>query len=377
MNKIICDICGTSYPETAEQCPICGYSRDFHVEPLAEDEEFLLDDKFDLDEEVAVAAVAEAQARKGNADQLDMDVEEEDEASGDDAEEVEDEEEEEEGKKPSAILTVLLVLVTLALLAVAGFIFVKYYLPGMKADPTPTETTTVTEFVETTTGEIACTSLVMTSDGEVLLEQVGNTWLIHVVAMPEDTTDEVIFASSDESVATVSQTGTVTAVSEGQAVITITCGEQKLTCDVTCEFVVETTVPDVTVPETDATTEPVTDESTAATEEATEDVTETTEATEATEQPTEAPTEAPTKPAVDVELKLNKKDISFDRIGVYSTLKVSKGIDPADVEWTTSNSGVCVVHEGKVTITGAGMAIVTAKYQGQEATCIIRVVLKK
>ena len=24
MNKVICDVCGTSYPETAQQCPICG-----------------------------------------------------------------------------------------------------------------------------------------------------------------------------------------------------------------------------------------------------------------------------------------------------------------------------------------------------------------
>ena len=28
MNKIICDICGTSYPDTADCCPICGCSRD-------------------------------------------------------------------------------------------------------------------------------------------------------------------------------------------------------------------------------------------------------------------------------------------------------------------------------------------------------------
>ena len=28
MNKVICDICGTTYPETAEQCPICGFARD-------------------------------------------------------------------------------------------------------------------------------------------------------------------------------------------------------------------------------------------------------------------------------------------------------------------------------------------------------------
>ena len=24
MSKIICDVCGTSYPDTANQCPICG-----------------------------------------------------------------------------------------------------------------------------------------------------------------------------------------------------------------------------------------------------------------------------------------------------------------------------------------------------------------
>ena len=27
MNKVICDICGTAYPETASQCPICGHAR--------------------------------------------------------------------------------------------------------------------------------------------------------------------------------------------------------------------------------------------------------------------------------------------------------------------------------------------------------------
>jgi len=27
MNKIFCDVCGTSYPETANQCPICGNAK--------------------------------------------------------------------------------------------------------------------------------------------------------------------------------------------------------------------------------------------------------------------------------------------------------------------------------------------------------------
>ena len=27
MNKVICDVCGTSFPETSEQCPICGCAK--------------------------------------------------------------------------------------------------------------------------------------------------------------------------------------------------------------------------------------------------------------------------------------------------------------------------------------------------------------
>ena len=27
MNKVICDICGTTYPETSDRCPICGAPR--------------------------------------------------------------------------------------------------------------------------------------------------------------------------------------------------------------------------------------------------------------------------------------------------------------------------------------------------------------
>ena len=34
MNKIICDVCGTSYPETDTQCPICGCVRPGEVHTI-------------------------------------------------------------------------------------------------------------------------------------------------------------------------------------------------------------------------------------------------------------------------------------------------------------------------------------------------------
>jgi rubrerythrin len=37
MSKVICDICGTTYPETADNCPICGYAQFQDVELTEED----------------------------------------------------------------------------------------------------------------------------------------------------------------------------------------------------------------------------------------------------------------------------------------------------------------------------------------------------
>ena len=37
MSKIICDICGTSYADTATQCPICGCVRPAEPQPVPEE----------------------------------------------------------------------------------------------------------------------------------------------------------------------------------------------------------------------------------------------------------------------------------------------------------------------------------------------------
>ena len=387
MEKVICDICGTSYPQDAEQCPICGYAPGAEVAPLADDEDFVFDDSL-LDEvkeektaEEKEDVVAVSVAPVQDIDDLDDD----DEDDEDDEDDDDDEETEEGGKRrPSGFLIAMLVIVIIALLGVTGYIFARYYLPGMRGEATEAPTVETTEAtLETVAPTVPCTSLAMTSDSEVLLEQAGNNWLINVVAMPEDTTDEIIFLSNNLDVATVDADGTVTAVGEGSAVISVICGDFTVECNITCAFVEEPSVPDETG------TEPTTDEETApATEDATEEATEapsdgeteapTEEATEApteeaTEAPTEEATEAATEPASDVKLALSKADISFDRIGVYYTLKVANGIDPKDVEWSSSHGGVCVVKDGVITITGPGMAKITAKYQGQEATCIVRV----
>ena len=37
MRKIVCEVCGTSYPETASACPICGSARSVDARILVDD----------------------------------------------------------------------------------------------------------------------------------------------------------------------------------------------------------------------------------------------------------------------------------------------------------------------------------------------------
>ena len=91
--------------------------------------------------------------------------------------------------------------------------------------------TTVT-FVE---DEKPCTAIAL-SESSKAVTALGDFTLTATVT-PADTTDDVLWSSSDETVATVAD-GVVTVVGLGSATITATCGEQTATCVVSCDNVV-------------------------------------------------------------------------------------------------------------------------------------------
>ncbi len=77
----------------------------------------------------------------------------------------------------------------------------------------------------------------------------GNTETLIATVEPTDTTDTVVWTSSKESVATVDNTGKVTAVAPGTATITAKAGDKTATCTVTvenapCVHVHKTTLPE-------------------------------------------------------------------------------------------------------------------------------------
>ncbi|MGM9588772.1 MAG: Ig domain-containing protein [Faecousia sp.] len=356
MNKVICDICGTSYPSTAKKCPICGSSREYALENT---EDSMNDfDFLETEESTPVP-------RKKSREIFDYDEVNQVKSTGRKLEEedFDDEEEdyEEEAHTNVGLVIVLVVLIVLLLLT-AGFFFVRYLLPGMmpaETQPIETAAPVQTEPVETTVPGKPCTNLMM-DGGKMELARDGKK-LLNVRVYPEDTTDELTFVSGDESIVTVSENGTVTAVGEGQTVITITCGQQQINCNVTVDYSIgEETVPPEEIPAMQVEGE---DETTSS------DVTEATDDTQATESATEATAEATT---AEPKLKLKKTDITIRSNRTSVTLELDCDIKPEDIKWFTMDSTIAIVHDGVVTAIGAGQTRIYGEYGGEQVECIVR-----
>lgn len=245
MSKIICDICGTRYPETADQCPICGHIREAS-EQTAEDT--LIQDIEPLESHEKVRggrfSKANVQKRTGNAASYDVPPARSKASRASETARPRQHEEEtfvedKQNRKANTILNVLLVVVILALLLVTGYIFMKHILPQMnKPEPTAAPTETIPETtapIETEEPTYPCDELLMEST-EVLLTEYQQKWLINVKVMPENCTDKLTFTSENELIATVDSEGCITALAEGQTAIIVACGDVQVEYRVICLF---------------------------------------------------------------------------------------------------------------------------------------------
>ncbi len=354
MSKVICDICGTSYPDTADQCPICGSAK-------PENPEVIAPDTAEMGAEDGYTYVKGGRFSKNNVRKRGQGVvvpaakaakpekePEEEEDSEDDFDEEED-----EGERSNTGLIVVIVILLLAIIAVAGYLYFRYFAPaGDKPDETkapissstaattsPDETT-----VDTTPQKIACTGITL-SESAVTLTEKGNAWLLDVTAQPENTTDTVTFVSNNPAVATVTDQGRIVAVGAGEAVITITCGDITKECKITCD-IAET-------PTTEPTSEPTTE-------------------------PTAPPTD-PVDPDKTISLKKYRGEYDFT-LRYDSALKEGERLDLYNgtvdrklVTFTSSNTSVATFTNGRVVATGIGITKVHAEYNGQKISCLIRV----
>lgn len=337
MNKIICDVCGTAYPETASQCPICGYAKGADPSAAAGDS-----DRADASAASSYKYVKGGRFSKRNVKKRNMQNLSQQKGS---IPEEEDTEDFDNGGNKG--LVVLLLLLLAAIVAVVIFIAVRFFAPGTDSpttaplettvsptasvgttEPSAAETTEATT-VPTTEPTYPCTGLTI-REPKILLDQPGGTARIAVSASPANTTDSLQYSSDNEAVAIVSSDGTVTAVGEGSARITVTCGSFVIHCDV-----------DVVYPTSEPTTEPTTEPS----------------------------TEPSTEPAG--KLTLNRSDFSL--FGPGESWNVYSGSLPLNqISWSSSNEKVATVKNGVVTAVSPGQATIYAEYQGEKVSCIVR-----
>lgn len=334
MSKIICDVCGTQYPESAEACPICGRVRVTGGKTAADD--ILMDEAQagTSRSKVRGGRFSKANVRKRNRNVPRYENPQENPRGKKRPEPEEEYTEPERQNGSNRLLNILLVVVIVALLVVTGYIFVEFFLPNvlLPEETIPTETVPATTAAPTETEEptVPCVGLELT-DGEeyVELTEEGQSWLLNIAVSPEDTTDVLNYISSNEDVVAVNSEGRITAVSEGEAVVTAYCGDVSLDVYVSCVF-------------TPAETETV------------------------------PPTEEPTEPLKDVTLKVNLTDISFNAKGQGYTFKVD-GLTNQEVKWTSEDESIVTIDEdGKAISVGAGRTNIICQYGDQTVTIIVR-----
>lgn len=167
--------------------------------------------------------------------------------------------------------------------------------------------------------DIAVTSVSISQPAAQMV--IGETVQLRASVLPTDATDKsVIWASSKQSVATVSSSGLVTALAEGSTTITATAGGKVGSCTVTVSRAI----------------------------------------------------------VVVSSVELNKTSLELIE-GESETLTATVKPDDADdktVTWSSSNASVATVDNGKVTALKEGSATITAKAGDKTATCAV-VVAKK
>ena len=121
------------------------------------------------------------------------------------------------------------IILLLAIAAIVVFITLRFFGPfADKPEQIPEETKTTTE----ATTDSSCTKLEV-SAYEVEIPE-GGTYKLNVIKEPAETTDELIFKSSDPGIATVDENGEITPVKTGTVTITVICGEQEIEVTVSC-----------------------------------------------------------------------------------------------------------------------------------------------
>ncbi len=285
MSKIICDLCGSAFPEDADRCPVCGTAK---TEAPVQQEE-------------APAARRRRPQKKSFGQKI------------------------KDGflfvvdsARQNLGLAIAVLLLILAIIAVCIFIAASLEAEKPSNNNNSSGGTSTSTSTSTPAPTVSCTAITLPSEQvNILLDAQSKVFRLTPAVMPANTTDKITYESSNPAVATVDANGLVTAIADGQAVITVTCGSFSTQCAVVCQL---------------------------------------------------TPPEEP--------LKLNREDIMLDGYGDNWNLAGLgyTGPDPKEVTWSSADPTIVSVENGKVVAlaNSAEGVVITAEYKDQKVTCLVR-----
>ncbi len=310
MSKIICDLCGTSYPETESQCPICGTA------------------KTDTSKQPAVSEEIPAEKSKAGHFASEPAPKERAERRNAPAPQKPRNEPKEERRSNIGVIIVVVILL-IAFIAVCAIIADRFINPE---NPNGSDPAGSSSSSSTAAPDVPCEGVTLSETQKNLVFSAANqTALLSPTITPANTTDPVTFESTDESVVLVNDKGQVTPVANGEATIVVRCGGYYAECKVVCE--------NIGIEQTNPTN----------------------------------PTEPTEPPVPSVELKLNRTEFTLTGYGAtWNLTSGSKYSGPEDtslITWTSSKPAVATVENGKVTAVGNGVTYITAEYEGQSFKC--------
>ena len=246
MSKIICDVCGTSYPESATQCPICGCVRPADAVAVAGDTDIDIVMSTGSYTYVKGGRFSKSNVRKRNTGKRN---------TAPVSTTVMDEDEPQKTKSDNGLI-VALILLLLAIIAVVIYIAIHFFGPNTAPNEdidnqNPPSSNTQTDVSPDGDGQgeeqtgtddpapkpetIPCESLTILDD-IVEFDAPGQTKQLEFVINPAETTDEVKFESDSPDVATVTDDGLIMAVGAGEAIIKVACGAEEAFINVLCNF---------------------------------------------------------------------------------------------------------------------------------------------
>ena len=325
MNKVICDVCGTTFPETATRCPICGCAK----QPTAQS--VITDDSQGLTESSGSNTYSKggrfAKSNVKNAQQAKRNTRSAATAGRFSSDRKQNSEPEIGSKGLIAVVIILL----LAIVMVVVYIGVKVFFPELQSDADQSgNTSTVAPAGDNGGPSIPCTEIKLNSS-TIHLQQANQQFLLEVIKKtPDNTTDVVKFESADPTIAAVSDTGMVTPVGYGTTTIKVTCGAVIAECTVVSEV---GDPPETTPPTTPAVTLPE---------------------------------------GFKLKLKTYKDSGEITLSAEYpdATLyTTTNGVTASDITWTISDPAIAKVEKGKAIGLSKGTCTITATIGDQTATC--------